>query len=402
MSATQTFPVADRIARLEESQTIGMAKKARELAAQGVDVISLSLGEPDFDTPDHIKEAAKRALDEGYTTYTPVPGYLELRQAICRKLERDNGLHYKPENIVVSTGAKQSLANVVLSLVNPGEEVIIFAPYWVSYLAMVQLAEGEAVLVNGTLENQFKVTAQQVAEAITPRTRAVMFSSPCNPTGSVFSREELKEIADVLAPHEDVFIISDEIYEYINFTGSHVSIAAFENVRDRTVVVNGFSKGYAMTGWRLGYIAAPAWLAKACDKFQGQITSGTNSVAQRAGIVALDGDLTASRQMAAAYQRRRDLVLELLKEVPGVRTYLPQGAFYLFPDVSAFLGKQAGGQTIADVNDLAMYLLNEAHVSTVPGDAFGEPSCLRISFAASDDQLREAVRRMAAALKRLA
>ncbi|SDL15884.1 aspartate aminotransferase [Catalinimonas alkaloidigena] len=401
MNETKTFPLADRIANLEESQTIGMAQKARELASQGIHVISLSLGEPDFQTPDHIKEAAKKALDDGYTRYSPVPGYPELRKAIVNKLKRDNGLDYKPENIVVSTGAKQSLFNVVMSLVNPGDEVVIFTPYWVSYLAMVQLAEGKAVEVSGSLENQFKVTPEQLEEAITSKTRLIMFSSPCNPTGSVFTRDELKALADVVARHEDVFVISDEIYEYINFSGNHASIAEFEEIKDRVIVVNGFAKGFAMTGWRLGYIAAPTWLAKACDKYQGQVTSGANSMAQRAGIVALEGDMQATKQMAEAYKRRRDLVLELLKDVPGVKTYLPEGAFYLFPDISAFFGKRNGDQVIRNADDMSMYLLNEAHVSTVPGEAFGNPNCIRMSFAASDEDLREAMRRIREALGKL-
>ena len=407
MSPTAPPPAAldflsERINVMQESQTIGMAKKARVLAAQGHDVINLSFGEPDFQTPQYIKDAAKRALDEGFTFYTPVPGYPELRQAICDKFRRDNQLDYQPNQIVVSTGAKQSLANAVLSLVNPGDEVIIFAPYWVSYAEMVKLAEGEPVVLVGSLENDYKVTAAELEAAITPRTKVLMYSSPCNPTGSVFSREELGEIAAVLARHPAVFALADEIYEYINFVGEHVSLAQFAEVKDQVITVNGFSKGYAMTGWRLGYLAARAEVAAACEKIQSQITSGTCSITQRAGIAALEGGRASADEMVTAYRRRRDLVLGLLAEVPGLKTPTPSGAFYVFPDVSAYFGRTApDGSVIQDSADLATYLLNDAYVAAVSGDAFGAPQCLRLSTAASDEKLTEACRRIKTSLAKL-
>lgn len=394
--------LSERINTMQESQTIGMAKKARALAAQGVDVINLSFGEPDFQTPQYIKDAAKRALDEGYTFYTPVPGYLDLRQAICDKFQRDNKLVYQPNQIVVSTGAKQSLVNVVLSLVNPGDEVIVFAPYWVSYEEMVKLAEGVPVPLVGSLENDYKVTAAELEAAITPRTKLIMYSSPCNPTGSVFSREELGEIAAVLARHPQVFAMADEIYEYINFVGEHVSLAQFAEVKDQVITVNGFSKGYAMTGWRLGYLAARAEVAAACEKIQSQVTSGACSIAQRAGLAALQGGRASADEMVRAYHRRRDLMLGLLKDVPGLKTPTPSGAFYVFPDVSAYFGRTApDGSTLENSADLAMYLLNEAHVAAVSGEAFGAPQCLRLSTAASDDKLTQACQRIKASLAKL-
>ncbi|WP_375417335.1 pyridoxal phosphate-dependent aminotransferase [uncultured Hymenobacter sp.] len=394
--------LSERINTMQESQTIAMAKKARALAAQGVDVINLSFGEPDFQTPQYIKDAAKQALDEGYTFYTPVPGYLDLRQAICDKFQRDNKLDYQPNQIVVSTGAKQSLANVVLSLVNPGEEVIVLAPYWVSYEEMVKLAEGVPVPLVGRLENDYKVTAAELEAAITPRTKLIMYSSPCNPTGSVFSREELGEIAAVLARHPQVFALADEIYEYINFVGEHVSLAQFSEIKDQVITVNGFSKGYAMTGWRLGYLAARPEIASACEKMQSQVTSGACSIAQRAGLAALQGGRDSADEMVAAYHRRRDLVLDLLKEVPNLPTPTPSGAFYVFPDVSAYLGRTApDGLTLATSDDLAMFLLNDAHVATVAGTAFGAPQCLRISTAASDEKLIEACERIKGSLAKL-
>ena len=394
--------LSERINVMQESQTIGMAKKARALAAQGHDVINLSFGEPDFQTPQYIKDAAKRALDEGFTFYTPVPGYPELRQAICDKFRRDNQLDYQPNQIVVSTGAKQSLANAVLSLVNPGDEVIIFAPYWVSYAEMVKLAEGVPVVLVGSLENDYKVTAAELEAAITPRTKVLMYSSPCNPTGSVFSREELGEIAAVLARHPAVFALADEIYEYINFVGEHVSLAQFAEIKDQVITVNGFSKGYAMTGWRLGYLAARAEVAAACEKIQSQITSGTCSITQRAGIAALEGGRASADEMVTAYRRRRDLVLGLLAEVPGLKTPTPSGACYVFPDVSAYFGRPApDGSVIQDSADLAMYLLNDAHVAAVSGDAFGAPQCLRLSTAASDEKLTEACQRIKTSLAKL-
>lgn len=387
---------------MQESATIAMAKKSRELAAKGVDVINLSFGEPDFQTPQYIKDAAKRALDEGYTFYTPVPGYLDLRQAICDKFKRDNHLDYLPTNIVVSTGAKQSLTNAVLSLINPGDEVIIFSPYWVSYAAIVELAEGVAVPIVGSLENDYKVTAAEFAAAITPRTKMVMYSSPCNPTGAVFSREELGAIAEVLAQNPGIYALADEIYEYINFTGEHVSLAQFAPIKDRVITVNGFSKGYAMTGWRLGYMAAHQDIAAACDKLQGQVTSGTCSIAQRAGLAALQGGRASADEMVTAYHRRRDLVLALTQEIPGLVTPTPEGAFYIFPNVAAFFGRTTPeGTVINDSGDLALYLLNDAHVSSVGGDSFGAPDCMRFSTAAADEKLTEAFTRIKKSLAAL-
>lgn len=394
--------LSDRIKNLEESATIAMAQKARELKAQGLDVISLSLGEPDFPTPKHIQEAAKEAIDEGkYFGYSPVPGYLDLRQAIAEKLKRDNRLDYTPNQIVVSTGAKQSISNVMMCLINPGDEVVVFAPYWVSYTDIIKLAGGSPVLITGTIENNFKATADQLSKAITPRTKAIIYSSPCNPTGGVFSEEELRAIAEVVARHDNLYVIADEIYEYINFAGDHVSMAALPDMYERTITVNGFSKGFAMTGWRLGYIAAADWIAKACGKIQGQSTSGANSIAQRAAITALTGNMEPTYDMAKAYLRRRDLVLDLLKDIPGVQTYVPNGAFYIFPDVSHYFGKSDGEQRIENSDDFCMYILNQAHVSLVTGEAFGAPNCVRLSYAASDDQLREAIRRVKEVLAKL-
>lgn len=401
MSTIVANPLSERLNALSESETLAMTKKARELAAQGHNIISLSVGEPDFQTPQHIKDAAKKAIDDGYTFYTPVPGYPDLRQAIANKLKRDNNLDYGPENIVVSTGAKQSIANVLLSLVDPGDEVIIFAPYWVSYIEMVKLAEGTSVIVNGTIENDFKVSAADLEAAITPKTKVILFSSPCNPTGAVFTKKDLMEIGAVVAKHERLFVIADEIYEYINFEGSHFSIGSIDSIRDRVITVNGFSKGYAMTGWRVGYIGAPKWIASACDKIQGQVTSGTCSIAQKAAFAAITGDLTAAKEMSSAYLRRRNLVLGLLKEIPGVKVNIPQGAFYAFPDISTYIGKSFNGVEISKASDLAMYILNEGHVSCVGGDAFGAPNNIRISFAASDENLIEAVKRIKECLAKL-
>ena len=395
-------PLSDRLLAMNESATIAMAKKARELAAKGFDVINLSFGEPDFQTPQYIKDAAKQALDDGYTFYTPVPGIPELRQAICDKFKRDNQLDFLPNQIVVSTGAKQALTNVVLSLVNPGDEVIVFAPYWVSYEEMVKLAEGTPVTLVGSLENDYKVTAAQLEAAITPRTKLIMYSSPCNPTGSVFSRAELGEIAAVLARHPQVYALADEIYEYINFVGEHASLANFAEIKDRVITVIGFSKGYAMTGWRLGYLAARQDIASACEKMQSQITSGTCSIAQRAGLAALRGGRASADEMVAAYRRRRDLVLDIVKDIPGFNTPTPSGAFYIFPEVSAYFGRTApDGRTIANSSDLALFLLNDALVSAVSGDAFGAPECIRFSTAAADDKLVEALRRIKASLAKL-
>ncbi|WP_205499700.1 pyridoxal phosphate-dependent aminotransferase [Rufibacter psychrotolerans] len=401
MITSQQKTLSDRITSLAESQTIAMAKKARELAAKGVDVINLSFGEPDFQTPQYIKDAAKKAIDDGYTFYTPVAGYPELRKAIVEKLRRDNGLEYGPENIVVSTGAKQSIANAVMCLVNPGDEVIIISPYWVSYEEVVKLAEGIPVPVRGSLENDYKITAQQLEDAITANTKLVMYSSPCNPTGSVFTKEELAAFAAILEKHPQIHVIADEIYEYINFTGEHYSLARFESIKDRVITVNGFSKGYAMTGWRVGYIAAHKDIAEACDKMQSQITSGTCSIAQKAAQGALEGGRGSAEEMSASYLRRRDLVLGLMKDIPGIKTYVPQGAFYIFPDVSEFFGKSTGDTVIQNANDLAMYLLNDAHVSLVEGGAFGAPECIRFSFAASDAKLIEALERIKASLAKL-
>jgi aspartate aminotransferase len=399
--STPSHPLSDRINALEESQTIAMAKKGRELAAQGINVINLSFGEPDFQTPQHIKDAAKKALDDGFTFYTPVPGYLDLRKAIATKLKRDNNLDYQPENIVVSTGAKQSLANAILCLINPGDEVIVFSPYWVSYNEMIKLAGGTPVIVDASFESGFKVSPEQFEAAITPKTKAVMYSSPSNPTGSIYNKEELRALADVVKRHEHIIVIADEIYEYINFSGKHESMAAFDDVKDRVVTVNGFSKGFAMTGWRVGYLAAPKWLADACDKMQGQVTSGTCSIAQRAAITALEGDMEPTYKMAEAYRRRRDMVLDIMKDIPGFKTYVPEGAFYIFPDISALLGKKAGDKAIDTPMDLCLYFLNEAHVSLVTGEAFGNKNCIRMSFAASDDNLREALKRIKTAVEKL-
>jgi aspartate aminotransferase len=394
--------LSERIKAMSESATLAMAQKAREFKSKGINVIGLSLGEPDFKTPKHIQEAAKAAIDEGaYFSYPPVPGYLDLRQAIAAKLKRDNGLDYQPEQIVVSTGAKQSIANVMLSILNPGDEVIIYTPYWVSYADIVTMCEGKSVYIAGTIENNFKATAGQLAQAITSKTKAVIFSSPCNPTGAVFSRKEMTAMAEVLNQHKNIIAIADEIYEYINFTAEHVSLAALPGMYDNTVTVNGFSKGYAMTGWRLGYIAAPLWLAKATNKIQGQITSGANTIAQRAAIAALNGDQEPTREMAREYLRRRDMVLELLKEIPGVKTYVPSGAFYIFPDISYYFGKSDGETTIHNSEDFCMHILNQAHVSLVTGDAFGNPNCIRLSFAASEAQLREAIQRMKETLAKM-
>ncbi len=394
--------LSNRINSLAISQTLEMAKRARELKAQGIDVISLNLGEPDFQTPNHVKEAANKAIQEGKTFYTPVSGIPELRKAIAEKLVKENGLvDMKAENVVVSTGAKQSLVNTLMCLVNPGDEVIIFAPYWVSYYEMVKLAEGVPVVINGTLENEYKVTAEQVRNAITPRTKAIMYSSPCNPTGAVFSEQELTEIAKVVAEKQDIYIIADEIYEYINFTGKHFSIGSLDFIKDRVITVNGFSKGFAMTGWRAGYIGAPKWIADACDKMQGQVTSGTCSITQYAALAAITGDLTETKKMSDAYFRRKNLVKVLLDDIKGIKSNNPQGAFYFFPDVSYFLGKSFNGQVIKTSYDLCIYLLTEANVSLVDGEGFGEPNCLRISSAASDENLTEAMRRMKVALEKL-
>jgi aspartate aminotransferase len=389
---------------MEESATLAMAKKARELKSKGIDIIGLSLGEPDFKTPKHVQEAAKDAIDEGkYFSYPPVAGYQDLREAIANKLREENHIsEAKAENIVVSTGAKHSIANTFMCLLNEGDEVVIFSPYWVSYAEIIKLAGGVPVLIEGTLENNFKATAQQLEEAITDKTKAVIYSSPCNPTGSVFSQTELEAIADVIKGHEGIMVIADEIYELINFTGKNFSIASLPGMFDRTITVNGFSKGYAMTGWRVGYICAPLAIAKACEKIQGQFTSGGTGIAQRAALAAISGDQTPSKEMAEAYFNRRQLVLDLLQEIPGIKTHIPEGAFYFFPDVTAFFGKSAHGHTVKDADDLCLYLLEVANVSLVTGGAFGAPNCVRLSYAASEDELKEALKRIKKALAELA
>lgn len=387
--------------RFNEPETLKMAKLGRELRAKGIDVIDLSLGEPDFDTPAHIKEAAIQAIHDNWTHYTPVPGFLDLREAICLKFKRDNDLDYKPENIVVSTGAKQSLANAVLALVDEGDEVIIPTPFWVTYSELVKIARGRVVEIKTTAEEGFKITAQQLEAAITPKTKMFLFSSPCNPSGAVYSKEELKALAAVFKKHPDIFILSDEIYEYINYVGHHQSTAQFAEIKDRVMVVNGLSKGFAMTGWRLGYIAANAEIAKACEKVQGQFTSGANSITQKAAVTALTTDLRPSMDMVKEFTIRKERVLQLLKEIPGMPCSKPDGAFYVFPDVSAYYGKSDGEAIITNAADFSMYLLNKAHVTSVMGDAFGEPRCVRFSFANSMEKIEEGWRRIKETLAKL-
>lgn len=389
------------LSRFSEPETLKMAKLGRELRAQGVDVIDLSLGEPDFDTPDHIKTSAKKAVDDNYSHYTPVPGYLDAREAVCVKLKRDNNLDYKPENIVLSTGAKQSLANVILATVDQGDEVIIPAPFWVTYSELVKIAGGVPVILTTKMENKYKITGAEMEAAITPKTKVFLFSSPCNPSGSVYSYDELKSLADVFAKYPEIFIISDEIYEYINFVGKHESIAQFDAIKNQVIIVNGLSKGYAMTGYRLGYIAANVDVAKGCEKLQGQFTSGTNAVTQRAAIDALVGDQAPTIAMTKEFERRKKRVLELVSEIPGWKLAEPDGAFYVFPQVSAYFGKSDGTNVINDADDLCMYLLNVAHVSTVTGRAFGTPDCIRLSFANSLEKIEEAYKRIKAALAKL-
>lgn len=387
--------------RFSEPETLRMARLGRELRTKGIDVIDLSLGEPDFDTPEHIKEAAKKAIDENFSHYTPVGGYLDLKEAVCKKFKRDNNLDYKAENIVVSTGAKQSLANVILSIINKGDEVLVPTPFWVTYAALVQLGEGNVVLIPGKIENNYKITPEQLEKAITPKTKLFIFSSPCNPSGSVYSKEELKQLAAIFEKHPDIYIISDEIYEYINFMGGHESIAQFDSIKNRIIIINGLSKGFAMTGWRLGYIAAPVEIAKACEKLQGQFTSGTNAVTQRAAITALTSDLSATKAMTKEFVKRRARVKELMAEIPGLRCTDPEGAFYVFPEVNDYFGKSAGEDSIKNADDLCMYLLNVGHVSTVTGSAFGNDKCIRISFANSDEKIEEGFRRIKMALLQL-
>lgn len=396
--------LANRVLQMSESETLAMTRIARELKAQGKDVISLSIGEPDFNTPEIVKQAAKKAIDDNFTHYPPVPGYPELREAISKKFKRDNGLDYKPEQIVVSTGAKQSIYQVVMSLVNPDDEVIIPTPFWVSYKEIVKVAEGKCVYVKTTLENDFKVTPQQLENAITPKTKLIMFSSPSNPTGMLYTKEELKGIADVLAKHPHVMVMADEIYEHINFEGKHESLAQFNEIKEQVITINGVAKGFAMTGWRIGFIGAPLFIAKACDKLQGQVTSATCSIAQRTTITAMEMDPTISNDiisMRAKFLERRDMMYKLLKDIPNIKVILPQGAFYFFPDVSAYFGKSYKEYKINDSNDLAMYLLYEANVATVQGSAFGDDNCIRLSYATSNELLIEAVRRIKEALLKL-
>lgn len=397
-----TTHISNRVQSLSPSQTLAMSQKSNELKAQGVDVINLSVGEPDFATPDHIKQAAKQAIDDNFTFYTPVPGYLSLRKAIAAKLKNENGLEYAPEQIVVSGGAKQSLCNVILSVINPGDEVVIPTPAWVSYVEMVKLAEGTNVLVPATIEQDFKVTPAQLEAAITPKTRMVLICSPSNPTGSVYTKDELKALVEVLAKYPDVLVLADEIYEHINFIGEFTSLASFPEIADRTIIVNGVSKAYAMTGWRIGFIAAPLWVAKATNKLQSQYTSGASSIAQKAAEAAYVGSQECVEQMRVAFQRRRDLVVSLAREIPGIKVNEPQGAFYLFPEVSSYIGKKFGDRVIANSGDLAMYLLEEGHVATVDGEAFCLPGYIRLSYATSDDNIREAMRRIKEALAKLA
>lgn len=393
--------VSSRLERLSESATIAMARKSRELKAEGKDIISLSLGEPDFNTPEFIKEAAKKGIDQNFTRYMPVNGYQDLRESISLKFKRDNGLDYNAEQIVVSTGAKQSIANVVLSLVNPGDEVIIPAPYWVTYEEIVKLAEGIPVFIETSIENDFKITAAELEKAITPKSKLMIYSSPCNPTGSLYSKEELSAIADVVAKHPDFYVISDEIYEHINFVGHHESLAQFDKIYDQVVTVNGVSKAFAMTGWRIGYIGAPLWIAKACTKMQGQVTSGTCSIGQRAAKAAVEADPSVTYEMREAFKKRRDLVLSLLSEMPGVKINEPEGAFYVFPEIDSFFGKSDGNSTINNADDLTMYILEKANVALVTGAAFGAPKCIRISYAASEEELIEAMNRIKSALEKL-
>ena len=392
--------LSDRINAMEVSATLGMAAKTRELKAEGKDIIGLSLGEPDFDIPDFIKEAAIEAIQQNYSKYTPIDGYLELREAICEKFKRDNNLNYKPSQIVVSTGAKQCLANVALAMLNPGDEVIFLAPYWVSYKEIAKMAGGVPIEVHTTIENNFKITPAQLEAAITSKTKMVWFNTPCNPSGSIYSKSELEALAVVLRRHPHIFILSDEIYEYINFTNERVtSIAEIDGLYERTITVNGMSKAFAMTGWRIGYMGAPEWIAKACAKVQGQVTSGANAIAQRASIVALKAPKSKIQYMVDEFKRRRDLVLQLLNEIEGFKLNIPEGAFYVFPDISSFFGKTLRGRIINNASDFSLYLLEEAMVATVTGEAFGDANCIRFSYAASEKDLREAIRRIKESLQ---
>lgn len=393
--------LSNRLNRLAPSQTLAMSQKSGEMKAQGIDVINMSVGEPDFNTPDHIKEAAKKAVDENFSRYSPVPGYMDLRKAIVAKLKNENNLDYTTSEILVSSGAKQSVCNTVMALVNDGEEVIIPAPYWVSYPQMVKLAGGTPVIVNAGFEQNFKMTPEQLEAAITPKTRMLILCSPSNPTGSVYTKDELEALAEVIKRHDDLFVLADEIYEHINYVGKYESIAQFPGMKERTIIVNGVSKAYAMTGWRIGFIAAPEWIVKGCNKLQGQYTSGPCSVSQKAAEAAYTTSQECVETMRKAFERRRDLIVELAKEIPGLEVNCPQGAFYLFPKCSGFYGKCYNGKTINNSTDLAMFLLEEGHVATVGGDAFGDPECFRMSYATSDDNIREAMRRIKETLAKL-
>ncbi|MBR3726929.1 MAG: pyridoxal phosphate-dependent aminotransferase [Prevotella sp.] len=395
--------LSSRLNRLAPSATLAMSQKSAEMKAQGIDVINMSVGEPDFNTPDHIKAAAKKAVDDNWSRYSPVPGYADLREAIVAKLKNENGLDYTTDEILVSNGAKQSVCNAVMALVDDGEEVIIPTPYWVSYPQMVLLAGGEPVFVNAGFEQNFKITPEQLEKAITPKTRMLILCSPSNPTGSVYSKEELKSLAEIILKHENLYVLADEIYEHINYIGHHASIAQFPGMKERTIIINGVSKAYAMTGWRIGYMAAPQWIVKGCNKLQGQYTSGPCSVSQKAAVAAYVESQQCVEEMRVAFERRRDLIVELARQIPGLEVNKPEGAFYLFPKCSSFFGKKtAEGREIATSSDLAMYLLEEAHVATVGGDAFGDAECFRMSYATSDDNIREAMKRIAAALAKLA
>jgi aspartate aminotransferase len=393
--------IAQRIAKLEESATMAMNQASKDLKAKGIDVINLSVGEPDFNTPDHIKQAAKKAIDNNFSFYPPAPGFMALREAVSAKLKRENNLDYKPEQIVVSCGAKNALANVILCLIDKDDEVIVPSPYWVTYAELVKLAEGKNVTIKGTIENDFKVTAEQIGKAITPRTRALLLCSPSNPTGSVYSREELASIVKVLEKHPGIFVITDEIYEHINFSGKHESIAQFDSIKERVALINGVSKAYAMTGWRIGYSATPLWLAKACIKLQGQLLTGATTIAQMAAIEAMNGPQQCVSDMLVAFKRRKNLVMNLLKEIPNIEVSDPDGAFYVFPKVDYYYGKSLNGNTIRNADDLCLYLLAEGHIATVSGNAFGEPACIRISFATADDKIVEAIKRFKTVLARL-
>jgi len=393
--------ISSRIANLSESATMAMNQASKDLKAKGVDVINLSVGEPDFYTPDHIKAAGKKAIDDNISFYPPAPGFPELREAVSKKLKRENNLEYKPEQIVISSGAKNSLANVILCLVDKGDEAIVPAPYWVTYVELVKLAEGKNVIINGSIDNDFKVTAEQIEKVITPKTKALLLCSPSNPTGSVYSYKELEAIVKVIEKYPRIHVVSDEIYEHINFIGKHDSIAQFDSIKDRVIIINGVSKAYAMTGWRIGYIAAPLWMAKACIKLQGQLLTGPTTNAQMAAIEALNGDQTCVADMLKAFIRRKELIMKILKDVPNIRVSVPGGAFYVFPKVDYYYGKSFGNRKINNSDELCLYLLEEGHIATVSGDSFGDPACIRISFATSDDKIIEAVKRFKEALEKL-